>query len=226
MFHSSPVAYLFDVDNTLLDSDRVVDDLRRHLSIEFSEDDQRHYWKIFEELQEELGYADYLGALQRYRCEKPPEQHFLKLSLYLLDYPFIDRLFPKALDVIAYLKQRGLVTIVSDGDVVFQPRKIEASGLFEAVESRVLVYIHKEKDLHHVQHHFPAHHYVVIEDKPRVLAAAKKVWKDRATTIFVRQGRHAHDPKHVKPFPDPDLTVERIGDLLNPDYSHMFDRFV
>jgi FMN phosphatase YigB (HAD superfamily) len=226
MFHSSPVAYLFDVDNTLLDSDRVVDDLRRHLSLEFSADDQQHYWKIFEERQDEHGYADYLGALQRFRCEKPSEQEFLKLSLYLLNYPFADRLFPKALDVIAYPKQRGLVTIVSNGDVVFQPRKIDASGLFEAVESRVLVYIHKEKDLHHVEHHFPAHHYVVIEDKPRVLAAAKKVWKDRATTIFVRQGRYAHDPKNVKPFPDPDLTVERIGDLLNPDYSQMFDRFV
>ena len=225
MSHSSPVAYLFDVDNTLLDSDRVVDDLRRHLSREFSADDQQHYWKIFEQQQDEHGYADYLGALQRFRCEKPAEQEFLKLSMYLLNYPFADRLFPRALDVIAYLKQRGVVTIVSDGDVVFQPRKIETSGLFEAVEGRILVYIHKEKDLRHVEHHFPAHHYVVVEDKPRVLTAAKNVWKDRATTIFVRQGRRAHDPKHVDPYPRADITVERIGDLLKSDFRHQLERF-
>jgi FMN phosphatase YigB (HAD superfamily) len=226
VIHSSPVAYLLDVDNTLLDSDRVIDDLRRHLSLEFSADDQQHYWAIFNELQEELGYADYLGALQRYRCESPGQQHFLKLSLYLLNYPFAERLFPKALDLVAHLKKRGLVTIVSDGDVVFQPLKIHSAGLFEAVEGRVLVYIHKEHELHEIERHFPAHHYVVIEDKPRVLTAAKKLWKDRATTIFVRQGRHAHDPKNVKAYPDPDLMVERIGDLLSPDYRHLFDRFV
>ena len=225
MIQPSPVAYLFDVDNTLLDSDRVIDDLRRHLSREFSQNDQQHYWKIFDELQEALGYADYLGALQRYRCESSSEQHFLKLSLFLLNYPFAERLFPQALDVIAYLKKRGLVTILSDGDVVFQPLKIHSSGLSEAVEGRVLVYIHKEQQLHEVERHFPAHHYVMIEDKPHLLTAAKKLWKDRATTIFVQQGRHAHDPKNVKPFPAPDLTVERIGNLLSSDYRHLFDRF-
>jgi beta-phosphoglucomutase-like phosphatase (HAD superfamily) len=219
-----PVVYLLDVDNTLLDSDRVIDDWRRQVSNEFCEDDQKRYWRVVEDLQKQLGYDDYLGALQQHRCEKPRDSHVLKLSLYLLNYPFAERLFPQALDVIAALKKHGAVTIVSDGDIVFQPRKIEASGLFAAVEGRVLVYIHKESDLHDVERHFPADHYVMIEDKPRVLTAAKRLWRDRVTTIFVRQGRHANDPQNVKPYPEPDLTLEQIGELLNPNYGPLFDQ--
>jgi hypothetical protein len=223
MTDSSQLAFLFDVDNTLLDSDRVIDDLRQHLTTALGEDAQKHYWKIFEDLQNDLGYADYLGAIQRYRCENPRDPNFLKLSLFLLDYPFRERLFPRALDLVASCAKLGLVTIVSDGDVVFQPQKIENSGLLEAVGGRVLVYIHKEKDLPDVERHFPARHYVILDDKPRVLQAAKKHWRDRVTTIFVRQGRYAHDPEHVQPFIEPDLTVERIGDLLAPDVLPFFE---
>jgi hypothetical protein len=224
MTESSPVVFLFDVDNTLLDNDRVIDDLRQHLASAFAANEQAHYWKIFDALQAELGYADYLGALQRFRCENPRDPDFLKLSLFLLDYPFAERLLPKALDVVGICRKSGLVVIVSDGDVVFQPHKIERSGLREAVEGRLLVYIHKERDLPDVERHFPAGHYVIVDDKPRILAAAKRTWKDRVTTIFVRQGRHAHDPRNVQPFPEPDLAVDRIGDLLLPNYRQFFDR--
>jgi hypothetical protein len=223
MTSPSPVVFLFDVDNTLLDSDRVIDDLRRHLAIALGEEDQSHYWRIFDALHEKLGYADYLGALQQYRCENPLDPSFLKLSLFLLDYPFCERLLPKALDVVGYCAKFGPVAIVSDGDVVFQPRKIERSGLFEAVGGRVLVYIHKEDDLADVERHFPARHYVIFDDKPRVLDGAKRTWKDRVTTIFVRQGRYAHDPRHVQPFSEPDLAVDRIGDLLSSDYRRFFE---
>jgi hypothetical protein len=159
---------------------------------------QAEYWKIFEERHEELGYADYLGALQTFRCQNPRDLDFLKLSMFLLDYSFEERLFPRALDLVGYLKSRGHIAIVSNGDVVFQPHKIESSGLFTAIEGNVLVYIHKEHDLVDVEQRIPAHHYVMIDDEPRVLAAAKKRWRDRATTIFACQGRHAHDPKNVK----------------------------
>jgi hypothetical protein len=225
MPNSSPVVYLLDVDNTLLDSDRVIDDWRRQVSKEFCADDQNHYWGIVEDLRKQLGYDDYLGALQQHRCAKPRDSHVLNLSLYLLNYPFSERLFPQALDVIAALKKQGVVTIVSDGDIVFQPRKIEASRLLAAVEGRVLVYIHKESDLADVERHFPAGHYVMVEDKPRVLTAAKRLWRDRVTTVFVRQGRYANDPQNVKPYSEPDVTVEQIGELLNPNYGHLFDRF-
>ena len=225
MSGSSCLVTIFDVDNTLLDSDRIIDDVRRHLLAAFGEEKQKHYWEICAALRDELGYADYLGALERYRCENPCDPNFLKLSLYLLDYPFADCLFPKALDVVGYLGKCGLVTIVSDGDVIFQPRKIERAGLLDAVDGRVLVYIHKEKDLGDVEKHFPAGHYVIFEDEPRVLSAAKHRWKDRATTIFVRQGRHANDPEKVRKYPEPDLTLDRIGDILLPQHRHLFERW-
>jgi hypothetical protein len=224
MTDASQVAFLFDVDNTLLDNDRVIDDLRRHLATAFGEQEQAHYWKLFDSLQEELGYADYLGALQQYRCENPQDPHFLKLSLFLLDYKFDERLLPHALDVVAYCGKFGTVAIVSDGDVVFQPRKIERSELLAAVEGHVLVYIHKEDDLADIERHFPARHYVFFDDTPRVLTAAKSHWRDRVTTVFVRQGRHAHNPDNVNPFPKADVTLERIGDLLLPDFRQLFER--
>jgi hypothetical protein len=217
MIESAPVAYLLDVDNTLIDSDGIVDDFRQHLATVFDDASQAHYWKIFECLQSELGYADYLGALQRYRCEKPRDLNFLKLSLFLLDYPFAARVLPKALDVVYFLRTKGPVAIVSNGDVVLQPRKIERSGLFEAVQGNVLVYIHKEHDLEDVERYVPAHRYVFLDDEPKELAAAKQRWRDRATTVFVRQGRHAHDSKHVRPYVTPDYTVDHISDVLHSD---------
>ena len=211
------VVFLLDVDNTLLDNDRVVVDLMRYLEREVGQERQKRYWEIFEQLRSELGYADYLGALQRYRVEHPRDSHLLTVSHFLVDYPFANRLFPNSLDVIDHLKKWGKTVILSDGDVVFQPRKIERSGLMNAVERNILIYIHKEQELEDVERRYPADHYVLVDDKLRILAAVKKVWGRRVTTVFPRQGHYAYDPEVLKKFPPADISLERIGDLLNYD---------
>ncbi|HVT42807.1 MAG TPA: HAD family hydrolase [Thermoanaerobaculia bacterium] len=212
--NESDVVFLLDVDNTLLDNDRVTADLRRFLLRTVGAKCEERYWAIFEELRAELGYADYLGALQRYRLENHRDPAVLRLSSYLVDYPFANRLFPGSLDVLDHLAAWGPTVILSDGDVVFQPRKVERSGLFDAVERRVLIYIHKEQELDDVEARFPARHYVLIDDKVRILTEVKNVWGDRVTTVFPRQGHYAHDPK-VASYPAPDLTVDRIGALVD-----------
>lgn len=212
------VVFLLDVDNTLLDNDRVTADLRRYLVSEIGAERQERYWAIFERLRSELGYADYLGALQRYRVEHPRDAHVLCVSSFLVNYSFANRLLPASLDVIDHLGQWGPTVILSDGDVVFQPRKIERSGLFDAVERRILVYIHKERELEDVERRFPAQHYVLVDDKVRILTAVKQAWGKRVTTVFPRQGHYARDPQ-VATYPAPDVTVERIGDLLDYDVS-------
>ncbi len=209
------VVFLFDVDNTLLDNDRVSKDLRVFLEREVGEERSNHYWQFFEELRAELGYADYLGALQRYRVEYAYDTHLLAVSTYLVNYPFANRLFPNSLDVLEHCKQWGKVAILSDGDVVFQPRKVERSGLFEAVEKNVLIYIHKEHELHDVERRFPAEHYVLVDDKLRILTAIKKIWGAKVTTVFPRQGHYAFDEKEIAKYPPADITVERIGELIN-----------
>ena len=207
--------FFFDVDNTLLDNDRVTKDLRVFLEKEVGSERSDHYWKIFEELRAELGYADYLGALQRYRVAYAYDTHLLAVSTYLINYPFANRLFPNSLDVLEHCKQFGKVAILSDGDVVFQPRKVERSGLFEAVEKNVLIYIHKEQELHDVERRFPARHYVLVDDKLRILTAIKKIWGKKVTTVFPRQGHYAFDEKEIAKYPPADITIERIGDLLD-----------
>jgi FMN phosphatase YigB (HAD superfamily) len=211
------VVFLFDVDNTLLDNDRVSADLRRHLEREVGAERNARYWAIFEELRAELGYADYLGALQRYRGEYPRDPHLLTVSSFLINYPFANRLFPNALDVLEMCRAWGPTVILSDGDVVFQPRKIERSALWDTVEGQVLIYIHKEHELEDVERRYPADHYVLVDDKVRILAAIKAVWGDRLTTVFPRQGHYAFDTKEIAKYPPPDITVERIGDLLEYD---------
>jgi FMN phosphatase YigB (HAD superfamily) len=207
--------FLLDVDNTLLDNDAVIDDLRRHLIEAFGPDCDRRYWEIFEQLRTELGYADYLGALQRYRAERPRETHVLQISLFLLHYPFASRVYPGAFDAIRAVKARGRTAILSDGDVVFQPRKVERSGLWAAVDGEVLVYIHKERMLDDVERRYPARRYVMVDDKLRILTAMKKVWGERLTTVFVRQGHYAADPAQVDPYPPADVTIERIADVVD-----------
>jgi FMN phosphatase YigB (HAD superfamily) len=211
------IVFLADVDNTLLDNDRVASDLKRHLIDEVGRERQQRYWDLFEELRKELGYADYLGALQRYRMENPREPHLLTVSLFLVDYPFANRLYPNSLDVIDHLKRWGPVVILSDGDAVFQPRKVDRSGLYEAVEHNVLIYVHKERELADVERRYPAKHYVLIDDKLRILDAVKRVWGPRVTTVFPRQGHYARDPGALAQYPAADVTVERIGDLLGYD---------
>lgn len=213
------VVFLVDVDNTLLDNDQVERDLRRHLEEAFGTERQQRYWEIFEQLRAELGYADYLGALQRYRIEHLRDPHLLASSLYLLDYPFADRLYPGALDVVRRLAAWGPAVILSDGDVVFQPRKVERSGLWEAVRGRVLIYIHKEQVLDDVEARYPADHYVMVDDKLRILTAMKQVWGVRLTTIFPRQGQYALDPKILAAYSPADIAVNRIGDLMGYDLA-------
>ena len=212
---SPDTVFLLDVDNTLLDNDAVIADLRRHLVEAFGSECDQRYWEIFEQLRTELGYADYLGALQRYRIERPREAHVLQISLFLLHYPFAGRVYPGAFDAIRHLRTRGRTVILSDGDVVFQPRKIERSGLWAAVEGAVLIYIHKEQMLDDVERRYPARRYVMVDDKLRILAAMKATWGARLTTVFVRQGHYATDAGLIASLPHADLTVERIGELVN-----------
>ena len=221
MTSSQDVVFLLDVDNTLLDNDRVIADLRGHLEFEFGTASAARYWAIFEGLRGELGYADYLGALQRYRLDaelgQGSDPRLLQMSAFLIDYPFADRLYPRALEVIERLNTYGPTVILSDGDVVFQPRKVRRSGLWDAVSGRVLIYIHKEQMLDSVRRHYPARHYVMIDDKLRILAAMKQVMQDRLTTVFPRQGHYALDPAAVAAYPAADCSVDRIGDLLDVD---------
>jgi FMN phosphatase YigB (HAD superfamily) len=207
--------FLFDVDNTLLDNDAVQEDLSNHLESEFGRAARERYWAIFETLRSELGYADYLGTLQRYRSEDPDDPQLLRMSGFLIDYPFPSRLYPGALQALAHCRQVGPTAILSDGDVVFQPRKVTRSGLWDAVEGRVMIYLHKEQMLDAVERRHPAKHYVMVDDKLRILDAMKKVWGSRLTTIFVRQGHYALDLANISAYPQADLTLERIGDLAD-----------
>lgn len=213
------VVVLFDVDNTLLDNDRIAADLTQHLDEEIGTRGERQYWAIFEELREQLGYVDYLGALQRYRLAYPRDPHLLTLSRFLLNYPFAERLFPRACEVVRQAAEWSRPVILSDGDVVFQPRKIDRSGLYEAVEGNVLIYIHKERELDDVEQRYPADHYVLVDDKLRILTAVKAYWGERVTTVFPRQGHYATDPDVLGTFPAADLSIDRIGDLLKIDQA-------
>ena len=219
MTASQDIVFLLDVDNTLLDNDQIVADLHQHLEREFGARSASRYWTIFEHLRSELGYADYLGALQRYRCDveygRSSEPRLLQMSSFLVDYPFAQRLYPRTLDVIEHLNGFGQTVILSDGDVVFQPRKIQRSGLWDAVAGRVLVYIHKEQMLDSVQCQYPARHYVMVDDKLRVLAAMKQLMRASLTTVFPRQGHYAMDKAIVASYPGADVSVECIGDLVD-----------
>jgi FMN phosphatase YigB (HAD superfamily) len=215
----SDLVFLFDVDNTLLDNDGVQDDMREHLESNYGVKARDRFWALFEELRGELGYADYLGALERYRVEELHDPRVLRMANWLVDYPFTKRLYPGALDAVRHAAQWGTTAILSDGDAVFQPRKVECSGLWRAFEERVLIYIHKEQELEDVEHWYPASHYVLIDDKLRILDAVKKVWGDRVTTVFPRQGHYALDPEVLKTYPPADIQIEAIGDLLRFDRS-------
>ena len=225
---TAEVVFLLDVDNTLLDNDKIVSDLKGHLERSFGDASAIQYWSIFEELREELGYADYLGALQRYRANAEhgasADERLLLMASYLIDYPFVERLYPRALEVIAHLGQFGPTVILSDGDVVFQPRKIQRSGLWEAVGGRVLIYVHKERMLEAVQRLHPANHYVMVDDKVRLLAAVKGVLGDRLTTVLPRQGHYALDPATAAMATRADVVIQQIGDLIAVHKSMLLAR--
>ena len=219
MITPEQTVFLVDVDDTLLDNGHIQADLKRHLEREFGAASRDRYWAILEQLFNDLGYRDYLGALQCFRVEHPKDIHLLSMSSYLVDYPFANRLYPGSLDVLERFRGWARTVIFSDGDVVFQPRKVERSGIFETVEGHVLIYIHKENELDDVEQRYPAGHYVLVDDKPRILAAVKKVWGDRVTTVLPRQGQFAHAADAAAYRPAADLTVERISDLLAYDFT-------
>lgn len=216
---TNKLVFLFDVDNTLLDNDAVTADLKAHLEREVGHERQERYWSIFEELRVEVGYADYLGALQRYRATYPRDLHVLTVSHFLLSYPFHERLFSNALEVVEGVKQYGQPVILSDGDVVFQPHKIRRAGLYDAFEGAVLIYVHKELELEDVARRFPVDHYILVDDKLRILAAIKEAWDKRVTTVFVRQGHYAYDEKAISGYRPADYTIERIADLNTLDFK-------
>jgi FMN phosphatase YigB (HAD superfamily) len=211
----NPIVYLLDVDNTLVDNDSIQQDLKDHLEHVYGLASRLRYWKILEDLFNELGYRDYIGALQRYRVEHPRQVELLAMSSFLIDYPFAKRLFPAALELVERMRASGPTVILSDGDVVFQPRKVERAGLWDAVDGHVLIYIHKEDVLDDVERRYPADHYVFVDDKLRILTAVKQFWGNRVTTVFVRQGSYAHDAKAISALPSADVTIESIGDLLD-----------
>lgn len=211
---AAPLVFLIDVDNTLFDNDALVGDLMGHIEREYGAASQERYSQILEQVRSRLGYVDYLGALQQYRTEHLDDPRLLEMSSFLVDYPFPSRLYPGALEVLGRLCAWGTTVILSDGDVVFQPRKVQRSGLWDAVAGRVLIYIHKERMLDAVERRYPAAHYVMIDDKAHILHAIKSAWGPRVTTILPRQGHYAHDAALVASVPPPDLTIERIADLL------------
>ena len=219
MITREQTVFLVDVDDTLLDNGHIQADLKRHLEREFGAASRDRYWAILEQLFNDLGYRDYLGALQCFRVEHPKDIHLLSMSSYLVDYPFANRLYPGSLDVLERFRGWARTVIFSDGDVVFQPRKVERSGISETVEGHVLIYIHKEDELDDVEQRYPAGHYVLVDDKPRILAAVKKIWGDRVTTVLPRQGQFAHAADAASYRPAADLTVERISDLLAYDFT-------
>jgi FMN phosphatase YigB (HAD superfamily) len=218
---ASGVVFLFDVDNTLLDNDRVQADLKEHLEQAYGKAARDRYWEILEKLRSELGYVDYLGALERFRIETIHRPDILRMSSWLVDYPFATRLYPGALEAVRHVRPWGTAVILSDGDAVFQPRKVERSGLWRAFDNHVLIYIHKEQELDDVERFYPAAHYVLIDDKLRILAAVKKVWGERVTTIFPKQGHYAHDPKTLAEFPAADIELAKIADLMTCDLSQL-----
>jgi len=218
---SEHVVFLFDVDNTLIDNDHIVADMKRNLERDIGNEQQQRYWDYFEELRTELGYADYLGALQRYRVNHPRDFGIIAVSYFLMNYHFANRLFPCSLDIIEQYKQYGETAILSDGDMIFQPLKIGRSGLREAVDEKVMIYIHKEQELDDVKVRYPADHYVLIDDKVRILDAVKKTWGTHVTTVFPRQGHYAADTKEVAKYMQPDVTVDRIDQLRDYDLSKL-----
>jgi FMN phosphatase YigB (HAD superfamily) len=222
MTPSHPIVFLVDVDNTLVDNDGIQQDLKDHLERTYGLAARERYWRILGALFVELGYRDYIGALQRFRVEHPREVELLSMSSFLMDYPFADRLYPGALEVLKRLRSLGPTVILSDGDVVFQPRKVEHAGIADVVDGHVLIYIHKEEALDDVERRYPAEHYVLVDDKLRILDAVKQIWGERVTTVFPRQGQYAHDAKLLSALPPADVTIERIGDLLHYDLPRLW----
>jgi len=224
VLNAGDVIFLLDVDNTLLDNDRFAADLGDRLEQAFGASERARYWEIFARLREQLGLADYLAALQAFRSGLDDHPDLLAMSEFLLEYPFAARLFPRALDAVAHLSTLGRPVVLSDGDIVFQPRKIQRAGIWDAVAGRVMIYLHKERVLDHMQQRYPARHYVMVDDKPNLLAAMKSTLGSRLTTVWVRQGHYALAAESKSVDPAPDMIIERIGDLMSHTLSDFRER--
>jgi FMN phosphatase YigB (HAD superfamily) len=224
MLNRKYLTFLLDVDNTLLDNDRFAADLGDHIEQAFGASERERYWAIFNQLREQSGLADYLGSLQEFRAGLDDHPDLLEMSEFLLEYPFAARLFPRALEAVAHLATLGRPVVLSDGDIVFQPRKIQRSGISDAVDGRVMIYLHKERVLDHMQRRYPANHYVMVDDKANLLAAMKSTLGSKLTTVFVRQGHYALAAGSNSVQPAPDMTIERIGDLINHPLSDFQER--
>ena len=222
MAQAHDTVILFDVDNTLFDNDGLQRDIGDYLVRNHGQAAHDRYWAIYEEIRGQVDYADYIGALERYRLEALHDPSLLRMSNWLLDYDFAGKVFPGALDAIAHVSRWGTAVILSDGDAVFQPRKIERAGLWRAFDGRVLIYVHKERELDWVERHYPARRYVLVDDKVRILDAVKRAWGKRLTTVFPRQGHYALDAAAVAKYPPADLTIESIGDLVQHDISKIW----
>ncbi len=217
MTSNSDMVFLFDVDNTLLDHDRVKQDLGALLDSRIFDGASEHYWSAYEAIRAETGQADFLASFQRCWIDSECNPHWLPAADLMLDYPYSDRLYPGALHVLEHVSRFAMVAIVSDGDAVLQPRKIRRAGLWQAVDGRVLIYQNKQQRLADIAHRFPAQHYVMIDDKPDVLVHMKSAWSSRLTTVFPRQGHYAHDQEHRHDQPEPDISIDHIGDMLKLD---------
>jgi len=224
VLNAGQVIFLLDVDNTLLDNDRFAADLGDRLEQSFGASERARYWAIFARLREQLGLADYLASLQAFRAGLDDHPDLLAMSEFLLEYPFTARLFPRALEAVAHLNTLGRPVVLSDGDIVYQPRKIQRSGIWDAVAGRVMIYLHKERVLDHMQQRYPAEHYVMVDDKPNLLAAMKSTLGGKLTTVFVRQGHYALAPQSKSVDPAPDMIIERIGDLIDHNLSDFQER--
>ena len=216
-----PIIFLVDVDDTLLNGDCIQTDFKQHMEREFGIQCRDRYWVIQEELFNELGYRDYLEALQRFRLEYPYEPHLVTAANFFVDYPFANRLYPGALNVLEHFRKWSKTVILTDGDMVLQPRKIQQSGIFEMVEGNVLVYVHKEEALEDIKRRYPAEHYVLVDDKLRILTAFKKAWANHVTTVFPKQGEFALDPQVLSSYPAADIAVDQISDLLSYSLSDL-----
>ena len=210
---------LFDVDNTLLDNDRVIADLHDHLAQSFGAPARDRYFAILEDLRAELGYVDYLGALERYRRENMHDPRLLLMASWFADYPFADRLYPGALDAVRHAGIRGETCILSDGDAVYQPLKIARAGLRQTFADRVLIYVHKEQELEDVERWRPARRYVMIDDKLRLLVAIKRIWGERVTTVWVKQGHYAQDTAALAGLPPADVEIDAIAEVCRLDLA-------
>lgn len=218
------LVFWLDVDNTLINNDAVKENLDAHIQVELGAELTARFWDLYEEARHERGVVDIPLALRRLRAQTPlsalDEQTYAHVVSLFENYPFFKALYPHTLETLQHLRELGLTVIVSDGDQFFQAEKIFHSNLADAVEGRVLIYIHKQEHLSEIMQRYPADHYVMIDDKPQILADSKPILGDKLTTVLVEQGKYAEGQKPANFTPD--LTVLHIGDLRTYTAAQFF----